>query len=420
MFHIHAYHNPYLRMGQNTMQAVLSLNIDDHVQIAPAPLSLAIALDQSGSMQGAKMQAAREGAISVVQALDPSMQFVVTAFNDTAHLLFGPAFATQENKQQAIATLKRVKASYGTRMSNALNLVVEQIGNNRTRACKILFLTDGKNEGERHHALQASVERCRATNISINAWGIGTDWDEHELRYMAEATHGNADIIPHPQQIAAAFTQAFQEMRKTAIIDTSLCLWSPVGVTLKNLQQVYPSLAPCIMQPDSNNPRQVLIPLGSFAQGEQRDYLLDLEIPVYPSGQQFLMVRPSVKYLDTNGTEQTEKSTQEGWVFVQWTADMQLAAQIEEHIAHYTHQEDLSRNIQQGQAALAAGDIARATKLLGDALLLSEQSGNEKITRLLSNLVLRDAKGTIRLNPQADAVARKTLAINAGRTSKLK
>jgi Ca-activated chloride channel family protein len=33
--------------------------------------------------------------------------------------------------------------------------------------------------------------------------------------------------------------------------------------------------------------------------------------------------------------------------------------------------------------------------------------------------VQRDANGTLRLNQQADAIARKTLAINAGRTSKL-
>jgi Ca-activated chloride channel homolog len=132
------------------------------------------------------------------------------------------------------------------------------------------------------------------------------------------------------------------------------------------------------------------------------------------------MVRPSVKYLGTDGGEQTQKSVQVGWVFVQWTEDVSQATQIEAHIAHYTHQEDLSRTIQEGQAALVAGDVTRATKLLGEALVLSEQSGNEKITRLLSNLVLRDAQGTIRLNPQSDAVARKTLAINVGRTSRLK
>lgn len=45
---------------------------------------------------------------------------------------------------------------------------------------------------------------------------------------------------------------------------------------------------------------------------------------------------------------------------------------------------------------------------------------NDRVTKLLRDIVLRDANGTIRLNQQADAVAKKTLAINVSRTSKLK
>jgi tetratricopeptide (TPR) repeat protein len=105
---------------------------------------------------------------------------------------------------------------------------------------------------------------------------------------------------------------------------------------------------------------------------------------------------------------------------VQWTEDASLAAQMEEHIAHYTHQEDLLRSLKEGQAYLAAGDYDKATRMLGQALEISERTGNDRITRLLSQLVMRDAKGTIQLNKQASEVARKTLAINSGRTSKLK
>ena len=78
------------------------------------------------------------------------------------------------------------------------------------------------------------------------------------------------------------------------------------------------------------------------------------------------------------------------------------------------------RASRQGQEALARGDNERATRLLGRALELSESTGNEQMARLLGNLVQKDQHGTLRLNPQADAVARKTLAINAGRTARLK
>jgi Ca-activated chloride channel homolog len=420
MFTITAHNNQYLRLNQNTMQAVLSLGVDADASIAPAPLTVGIALDHSGSMDGEKMSAARDGAIKVVQALDETMAFLVVSFNNNARIIFGPAAGTAENKRRAVQALQNVYASGGTQMSTALNAIVEKSGYDQTRATKILFLTDGKNEGEKRAVLNQAVKRCAAANISISAWGVGTDWDAAELRYIADATHGSADIIPTPQQIAPAFTASFSEMRKTAITNARLSLWSPVGVTIKQIQQVYPSIVPLSLQPDAANPRQQVVALGSFAAGEQHEYLCELGIPIYAPGQQFLMLRPSMKYFTAKAGEQEEKSTHAGWVFAQWTEDIHLAAQLEPHIAHYTDQEELSQRINDGQAALAAGDRDRATRLLGEALEISERTGNEHMTRLLNTIVLRDAKGTIRLNQQADAVAKKTLAINVGRTSKLK
>ena len=288
------------------------------------------------------------------------------------------------------------------------------------RALKILFLTDGKNEGEQRIELDRAIEHCRQVQASINAWGIGTDWDEAELRRMAEATHGSADIIPTPQQVEAAFTAAFMEMRNTSVSSARLRLWSPNGVSIKRFEQVYPSIVTLGPEVDAANPHIQNISLGSFAAGDQRDYLLDLEVPDYPPGQQFLMVRPSIAFFAGSKNEQEEKSTQEGWVYVQWTEDADQAAQIEEHIAHYTNQEDLLRALKDGQAFLAAGQYDKATRLLGEALVISERTGNERITRLLGQIVQRDSKGTIQLNKQASEVARKTLAINSGRTSKLK
>lgn len=420
MFTITAYNNQYLHLNQNTMQAVLSIGVDADTSIAPAPLSLSIALDCSGSMQGEKMSAARDGAIKVVQALDETMTFMVVTFNNEARIIFGPAAGTPENKRHAVQSLQNVHASGGTRMSTVLNTIADKLGQDQTRATKILFLTDGKNEGEKRVVLNQAVTRCATANISISAWGVGTDWDVVELRYIADSTHGSADIIPTPQQVASAFSAAFSEMRKTAITNTRLFLWSPIGVTIKHIQQVYPSIAALDLQADTANPRQYIVALGSFAAGEQHEYLCDIETPVYAPGQQFLMLRPSMKYFLAKTGEQEEKSTRTGWVFAQWTEDMNLAAQLEPHIAHYTNQEELSLRINNGQAALAVGDRDRATRLLGEALEISERTGNERMTRLLNTIVLRDAKGTIRLNQQADAIAKKTLAINVGRTTKLK
>lgn len=421
MFTLNAYHNPYLLVGQNCLQAVLNVSVAGGQNLAPAPLALAIALDRSGSMDGAKMRAARDGAIKIVQALDKNITFMIVAFNERAKIIVAPCVGSKQNKQMAVDAIQHnVYATGGTCMSYALDTIVQHFGHDTSRALKILFLTDGKNEGERRPDLDRAIEHCRQVQASISAWGIGTDWDEAELHHMADATHGSADIIPTPQQVEAAFTSAFMEMRNTSVTSARLRLWSPNGVTIKRFEQVYPNIVSLGLEPDSNNPRIQNVSLGSFASGDQRDYLLDLEVPTYPPGQQFLMVRPSIAFFAGGKSEQEEKSTQEGWVYVQWTEDANQAAQMEEHIAHYTNQEDLLRALKDGQAYLAAGQYDKATRLLGEALAISERTGNDRITRLLSQIVQRDSKGTIQLNKQASEVARKTLAINSGRTSKLK
>jgi hypothetical protein len=421
VFTLNAFYNPYVQVGQSHLQAVLTIYTEQSQNLAPAPMALAIALDRSSSMDGAKMQAARDGACKVVQALDEHVTFMVVSFNERARVTVAPATGTPANKRQAIDAIQRIHASGSTCMSFALDTIVQHFAYDATRAVKILFLTDGKNEGERRADLDRAIERCRQAQASISAWGVGTDWDEAELRRMAELTHGSADIIPTPKQVATAFTSAFVEMRNTTVTSARLRLWSPAGVKIQQCTQMYPAIVPLELVPDPTSARQQLASLGSFAPADQRDYLLELQASAYPPGQQFVLVRPSVAYFAAgDSSEQEEKSTRQGWVFVEWTENAELAAQVEEHIVHYTHQEDLLRALQEGQAALAAGEDARATRELGRALEISERTGNERITRLLSQLVTRDARGTLHLNKQAGAVARKTLAINSGRTSKLK
>jgi Ca-activated chloride channel family protein len=418
MFDITAHQNPFLRLGQTTMQAVLSLKVATDQAIAPAPLALGIALDRSGSMDGSKIRAARDGAIGIVQALDETIAFVMVAFSDRAETLFGPALGTKENKQRAVQMMRVVTAAGGTAMSTALSAIADTFGQEQSRAKKVLLLTDGKNESEHRAALDRAVARCAAANISVSAWGVGADWDEKELRYIADQTRGDADIIPTPQQIGAAFAAAFSEMRKTALTDVQMHLWSPVGVTMKQIAQVYPQIVPLVTYPDPASPRQQIVSLGSFAAGDQRDYLIDLDVPAYAPGQQFLMVRPLMKYYAAGTGE--EKSERKGWVFAQWTEDAAQAAQIDDQVAHYTNQEELSESVREGQEALARGDDERATRLLGHALVISQRSGNAQMTKLLSDIVSQDANGTVRLNKAANAISRKTLAINAGKTSKLK
>src|SRR5258708_23507290 len=226
MFTINAYNNPYLRVDQQTTQALLSVGLDSPSGLAPAPLTLAIALDRSGSMEGERMSAARDGAIKVVQAVDETMNFLLVTFDNYARIIFGPQPGTPENKRRAVQALQAVSSGGGTCMSTALNAVVDRLGQDRTRATKILFLTDGKNEGEKRPVLNEAVPRCAAGHIHVNAWGVGTDWDAAELRHIADATHGTADIIPTPPHGATAVRNSVNYVPQKALMTPPLSPFS--------------------------------------------------------------------------------------------------------------------------------------------------------------------------------------------------
>jgi hypothetical protein len=416
MFSIETHYNPYLGINQNVMRLVVSLKVEESVQIEPAPLSLAIVLDHSGSMEGEKIRAACNGAARIVEALDEQVTLTIVTFNGSSNVLFGPASCTPDQKQHALQALQRVRANDGTAMSTALYSVIRAFQAYQDQARIVMFLTDGYN-GESIDVLHRAVDQCVPEHISIHAWGVGADWEPKELRYMAERTHGSADIIPAPQQIGTAFMQSFNRLRQTALTDVHLLLWTPVAVAVKQIQQVYPTIVPLSLQLDGSNQRQQLVSLGSLAMGDQRELLVDLELAAHDPGQRYMVFRPAVRYTLTGSGVQEENAPRERWVAVEWTRDTALATQIDPHIAHYTDEEGLSDLIKRGNEALKQGD-KQAADLLLKALEMAQNVHNTQITEILTRIVTRGADGRAQLKA-VSSLDKTTLEITEGKTSRL-
>ena len=86
-------------------------------------------------------------------------------------------------------------------------------------------------------------------------------------------------------------------------------------------------------------------------------------------------------------------------------------------MAHYTGQGELASSIQEGLEAKARGDEDKATRLLGRAAQIAQQTGNEEVTRRLKKVVdVVDADaGTVRLK-RSDKSADLELEMGGTRT----
>src|SRR6185369_13043269 len=139
--------------------------------------------------------------------------------------------ATPDSKRWAAGAIAQIQAAGGTAMSTGLRAartIFERAPNAIRRA---IFLTDGKNEGEKMHAVVDELKRCEGV-FECDCWGVGTDWQVGEVQAIAGALLGKASLIPSPDGVEAAFRAAITAASGKALKDVRLRLWTPQGATL--------------------------------------------------------------------------------------------------------------------------------------------------------------------------------------------
>ena len=119
-------------------------------------------------------------------------------------------------------------------------------------------------------------------------------------------------------------------------------------------------------------------------------------------------------------TAGVENKVAEARILAVWTDDESKSTKIDRRVAHYTGQAELAQSIQEGLEARGRGDDDVATALLGKAVRLAHESGNEATTKLLRKVVDVDneEQGTVRLKRQVtkeDAMALETRSTKTSR-----
>ena len=196
-----------------------------------------------------------------------------------------------------------------------------------------------------------------------------------------------------------------------------LRLWTPVGADIQFCKEVSPQIRDL-----SNRFRQVKpqireYPTGSWARNEVRDFHFAIKVKPGEVGDEVLAGRASLVYT-IDGAEQ---KAAEARILAIWTDDEAKSAKIDNVVAHYTGQSELAESIRQGLEARARGDKEQATALLGKAVQVAHQTGNDATEKLLRNVVdVQDADtGTVRLKSQVAKEDEMALDTRSTKTTRL-
>lgn len=414
-FKVETFFNPYLPAGTNRIDAILTVTADGAGAAAMrARAVVGLIIDTSGSMTGARMDSVKHATRKAIELLDESTQFFVVQFTDHPTLVCPLAYATPANKSVADSQVRRLEAGGGTRMSSGLMMAREQFLRAPDAIHYALFLTDGKNADQDEAGLEDALMRCDGV-FQCDCRGVGTDWQPKQLQKIGRKLLGTSMIIPEPSGIEADFREAIHSAMGRAVGDVRLRLWTPKSAKLIACKQMSPEI---VMLTDRAMPVDAQTfdyPTGAWG-NESRDYYVAVEVMPGDIGDEMLGCRPSIVYADGGQEVKVTGSP----VVASWTDDEALSARINTAVAHYTGQQELAEAIQQGLEARDHGDNDAATRLLGRAAKLAQESGNEDTTRRLAKVVdIVDAtEGTVRLKAKVEKADEMDLDLGSTRTAR--
>ncbi|HEX5631406.1 MAG TPA: VIT domain-containing protein [Acidimicrobiia bacterium] len=195
------------------------------------PKDVVVVLDVSGSMEGEKIEQARDAARYVIDHLNPDDRFDVIAFSTGADS-FGDGLRPASSAGDAADWVAGLAAGGSTNIDRALEVAFDRAS--PSRPTYVVFLTDGlATEGVIDTAeILDNLELRAAETVSVFAFGVGYDVDTLLLDAIARNHHGSATYVTPDEAIDAAVEALYAKVASPVLTGVTLEI---DGVTVSDL-----------------------------------------------------------------------------------------------------------------------------------------------------------------------------------------
>lgn len=346
------------------------------------PLNLGIVLDRSGSMYDEKrLEYVSEAVQYLIDHLAPEDRAAVVAFADKAAVVVTADQLLRDKAQvkRALDDLDLLEIGGGTQMAlgmeAALAEVEKQYSPNRLN--RLLLLTDGQTYEERKCLDLARQQRER---ISCSTLGVGIEFNEKLLMEMAEASGANYHFISDPATIPGIFSRELEGLRNVALTNARIEVRLSAGVQVKEVFRSSPQIYP-LKETTPDAERTLTIPLGDLESGVANSALLVLVLPPRKPGR-VRIAQVQFCY----DTPEARGQREEVEAVVTYTLDRAAIGKANAYVMNLVDQVSIAKLQSQAEAALAAGNVDKATRMLGNAIAGTQRLGNTKATQALVSL----------------------------------
>ncbi len=177
-------------------------------------LAMMLIIDKSGSMDGEKIQLAKEAAIATVELLGPKDYIGVIAFDGDAY--WAVDLQSAASGMGIIQTIEMIESGGGTNMYPGLAEAYDALARVTATFKHAVVLTDGHSQPGDFSGI---VDRMASELITVSAVGIGEGADTVLLQDIARWGRGRFYFTADPYDIPQIFTKETMQASKSSLVE---------------------------------------------------------------------------------------------------------------------------------------------------------------------------------------------------------
>ena len=283
-----------------TMMLDMTAPITDAAMSRPGQ-AVEVVLDRSGSMSGPVFNSAKESILKLIDRLAPQDSFGLIAFDNQA-LIIAPMRAMADHDMPALRkAVREMQTGGNTDISAGYTMGLRELARATTDAgATLLLISDGHaNSGEQDPAVLAQIATTHATNkVTTSTIGLGTGYDEKILEALAQGGNGAHRFAYTIDEAIGAIAAEVDDLLEKSVVNAVL-RFTPSPLLTSNPRIEILQRLPHFKEGDT-----YVVQLGDLYAGENRRFVIDIEVPGMPALGLATIADITLEYLDVAKMEE--------------------------------------------------------------------------------------------------------------------